>query len=158
VEAQFMKITYTQHVESCHGLAAEWFRNHSATQLRTFYLGKPGTFDGNAPENNDILSIIDWKNPEHWEYGCRYILSRNALIIHGDIGDAVYKFGMPLCFADFEKFNWHYFWEKCVASETGRRYIQKIAGISYPVPNIRAIAHFVGLQMALKQLSAQSPV
>jgi hypothetical protein len=123
------------HIKKCHELAAEWFKDHQATAAC-----------GSCPDT------IEWRRPGTSNYAMRFILLSNYIIVTGDVGDAIYAWTCETTRKQLLRFDWHYFIGKCVASETGRDYTQKIPGVSHPVPNIRAIAHFVGLQMALRQL------
>lgn len=122
-------------------LVKEWFSTHVATQ------GSRGT----TARDTEIIHI-DWRNPGTGSYAISFIICDNVVIVTGDCGDAIYGFTQPPTLQKLATFDWHYFTHKCVASETGRNYTQKIQGIKQPVTNIRAIAHFVGLQMAIKQL------
>jgi hypothetical protein len=123
-------------------MVAEWFKDHKATPVS----------DWRTPHPN----IIDWRRPDTSNYAMRFIISGGHVIVVGDVGDAIYGFGSVLTFEFLAGTDWHYFWGKCVASETGRRYEQKVDGISRPVINIRAIAHHTGLQMAIRQILTKS--
>lgn len=138
-----MKMTEKQHVEHCHTLIAEWFKDHKAKVVIA------------SPDTSGVVAI-DWKRDNTWDYGCRFIISYNVLLVHGDLGEAAYAISGNMTLAKLRTFDWHYFWGKCTASETGRRYEQKIEGVKNPVVNIRAIAHFTGLQMAIGQLETQT--
>lgn len=86
------------------------------------------------------------------------MINGNYVVVVGDVGEAVYCIGSNglLTPEMLISYDWHYFWQKCVASETGQSYEQKIDGVNVPVINVRAIAHLVGLQMACKILMARS--
>lgn len=120
-------------IEEFHQRAREWFKDHLAT------------LSGDT---------IDWRRPSTSTYAIQYILKGGSVIVVGDVGDAIYRFGCKVDCEFLLQCDWHYFVHKCVASETGRLYVQKVEGIKRPVTNIRAIGHFVGLQMAIKQLRA----
>lgn len=130
-------MTEKESVDYSHQLAAEWFKDHKAA------LSSMG----------DIL-IIDWRRPTTSIYAVRYLIHGRYIIVTGDLGEAIYAFGSILEIEMLPKFDWHYFIGKCVASETGRQYTMKVPGIKAPVPNCRAIAHYIGLQSAIKQLHA----
>ena len=132
-------MTEHEQNEKSHKLAAEWFKNHSATAFQS----------GNGGSK---LTVIDWRKPDTGNYAMRFTVSQNCVVVTGDVGDAIYCFTGEIDLEKLASFDWHYFVNKCVASETGRHYTMKVPGIKYPVPNVRAIGHWVGLQMALKQL------
>ena len=131
-----------EQIEKSHKLASEWFLIHVAKFIGANRLS----------ELEPV--VIEWRRPETSNYAMRYIITGNYVIVTGDVGEAIYGFGQNLTLEMLTKFDWHYFINKCCASETGRNYTMKIPGIKSPVPNCRAIAHFVGLQMAIKQLSS----
>lgn len=126
----------TEAIDEFHKRAAEWFRDHIATE---------------SPSNGTLLRI-DWRRPCSSAYAIQYIITSGSVIVIGDVGDAIYRFGCTLDFKFLKQCDWHYFTNKCVSSETGRKYTMKVDGIKRPIVNIRAIGHFVGLQMAIKQL------
>lgn len=139
-------MTEQEQIKKFHTIVNEWFTDHRATCRAT----------------GDILDIewqnpldIHWRRPDTGNYAMCFIIHRNVVIVTGDVGDAIYGFSQPLTMARLVTFDWHYFWGKCMASETGRKYEQKVPGIKYPVPNVRAIGHFTGLQMAIRQLHAR---
>ena len=133
-----------QHIERSHQFAAEWFAKHEATCLVPLERGERPT-------------VIEWRKPSDSNYAMTFFIWRNRVIVTGDVGDAVYAWPCSeLTIEQLATFDWHYFAGKCVASETWRDYTQKIPGVAAPVCNIRAIAHFVGLQMAIKQLSQKT--
>ena len=130
-----------EQIEKSHTLAREWFVNHKATA--TNFL---------AAENEGVQ--IRWRRPDTANYAMTYTIFGCYVVVTGDVGDAIYAFGQSISLEKLSQFDWHYFINKCCASETGRNYTMKIPGIKSPVPNVRAIGHYVGLQMAIKQLSA----
>ena len=132
-------MTHQQHVEKAHQLATEWFAKHQATLV--------------AQDQN--VTIIDWRRPDTGNYAMRFIITGYYVIVTGDVGEAIYGIGQGLTPKQLLSFDWGYFTSKCCASETGRDYTMKVPGIKGPVPNVRAIGHYLGLQMALKQLDAQ---
>lgn len=125
-----------EQIEKSHMLAREWFSNHIASSMPL-----------------PIGTVIDWRRRDTSNYAMRYIITNGYVIVTGDVGDAIYWFGGELTYEKLLSFDWHYFVHKCCASEKGRSYEMKVPGIKYPVPNVRAIGHFIGLQMAIQQLS-----
>jgi len=132
-------MTEQEHNETCHQRVEEWFATHKAR------------FIIHTPE----YTGIEWKRQNEWPYAMLYTITSGNVIVTGDVGDAIYGFGAKLTFEMLKRFDWHYFVNKCVASETGRSYTMKAQGIRQPVTNIRAIAHYVGLQKAIKQLETE---
>lgn len=123
--------------EKSHQLAREWFRDHQAR----------------FEMNSDAMTIIEWRRPDTGNYCMKFTIFGHYVVVTGDVGDAIYAFTQPITLDKLKTFDWHYFVHKCVASETGRNYTMKVPGIKSPVANCRAIGHFVGLQMAIKQLT-----
>lgn len=192
---------------------AEWFKDHVATWIDKLPTGLIGCG----------ATVISWQNPKSWNYGCRFIIHRQWLIVVGDIGEAVYQWGGNITLEFLAQIDFGYFLGKCQASEKGRDFSMWDSGVAeqkrsariaeiktpsqpleegeeeYPespeadelealeelegqpedefkakaqeyydatgdaegagdlssmgkVPNCRAIGHFVGLQMAIKQL------
>lgn len=186
---------------------AEWFKDHKATLVR---LATSAPIDIGAV-------VINWQNPKSWNYGCRFIIHRQWLIVVGDIGEAVYQWGENITLEFLAQIDFGYFLSKCRASEKGsdfsmwsaevemfnrmaklkeldarkaendesetdrkeREILEENSGCDEnqwrelaqeyynatgdaegagdlssmgKVPNCRAIGHFVGLQMAIKQL------
>ena len=130
-----------EHIEKAHTLAQEWFQYHHAD----YYLYTES-------KTNSTITVINWRRPGTGNYAMQFMMTNNCVIVVGDVGDAIYGFGCNLTLEWLAKIDWHYFTNKCVASETGRDYSMKVQGISHKVPNVRAIGHFVGLQMAIKQI------
>ncbi len=128
-------------VEKSHVLAAEWFKDHKAELV---------------PGGSDSI-VISWRKSGTSNYAMRFTIFDWYVVVTGDVGDAIYSFTGPVTMEKLYTFDWHYFTNKCVASETGRNYTMKYPGIRDPVPNCRAIGHYVGLQMALKQLQTNNP-
>ena len=139
-----MKSPEQIHIEKCHALATEWFRDHVATK-----------FSFTEPVFKSTITVLDFHRPGTGNYAMTFIITARSVVVSGDVGDAIYAFTGEINLAKLATFDWHYFVHKCVASETGRNYEQKVPGIKHMVPNIRAIAHWVGLQMAIKQTSGQ---
>lgn len=90
----------------------EWFKNHRARLFSDMASDPHGA------------TIIDWSNPESWNFGCRFIIHRRWLIIVGDIGEATYEWGQDLNLEFLSRLDFHYFHGKCRASETGGNYWQ----------------------------------
>lgn len=130
-------MTRDEHINQSRELANGWFKNHRTT-IRF-----------QSPE----IIILEWKRPEYGDYAVRYLIYRNYVVVTGDLGDAIYGFGGEMTLEKLSAFDWHYFSGKCCASETGRNYTQKVPGIKAPVINTRAIAHHLGLMMAIEQLT-----
>lgn len=185
---------------------AKWFKDHKAEILGNVIM------KGIPP-----CMVITWQNPASWNYGCRFIIHHQWLIVVGDIGEAVYQWSEDLTLEFLAQLDFGYFLSKCQASEKGHDFsmwdsgvaeqkrsarIAEIKTSSQPleedgqeffealaleelerqpeeefkakaqeyydktgdaegagdlstmgkVPNCRAIGHFVGLQMAIKQL------
>lgn len=154
------------------------------------------------------VKIINWQKPTSWNYGCRFIIHSQWLIVVGDLGEAVYQWGQNIDLKFLGQINFDYFMGKCRASEVGtkfrmwcgrtahdalqhqlaecsreeKRFIESInigtpkdefdnllleavhhGGVDYDfaasvsecgyIPNCRCVGHFVGLQMAIKQLT-----
>lgn len=87
----------------------EWFPHHAAQFTR---LGL---------ESENIVQTLTWKNPDSGIYCCRYLIDRNFLMVHGDIGEAVYAWPREwLSWKFLADCDLDYFAGKCCASETGR--------------------------------------
>lgn len=133
-------MTEQQQNDKSNSIAREWFKNHVAA-MTTF---KTAEGDG---------MIIKWRRPDTSNYAMTFMLLENRVFVTGDVGDAIYGFGCQTTVDNIKRFDWHYFVNKCCASETGRDYTMKIPGMKHPVTNVRAIGHFVGLKMAIEQLN-----
>lgn len=134
-------MTEQLQIEKSTAMAREWFTGHVATD-NNFGVDALGS----------EVRVINWRRPDTGSYSIKFILVGRYVIATGDLGEAVYGFGCAVSSEFLLKCDWHYFINKCVASETGRHYTMKVPGINRPVPNVRALAHFIGLQMSLKQL------
>lgn len=93
--------TVEQQKEICR---TEWFENHVATEILKC----------------DKIIIINWQNPESWNYGCRFLIHARWLTVVGDIGEAIYEWGQTLTLPFLHRIDFGYFHSKCQASETGR--------------------------------------
>lgn len=82
-----------------------WFPNHRATATEA------------AP-----LRLLRWHQPGTWNYRVSYIIDGGMLLVHGDIGEAVYSFGGEVTFERIAQMDIGYFAGKCEASETGRQF------------------------------------
>lgn len=122
-------------------MARGWFKGHKAEWLT----------DASDPRTAEAV-VIKWSRPDTSSYAVKFVVAGNSVVALGDLGEAVYCFGTRLRWEFLRRCDWHYFVNKCCASETGRNYTMKIPGIGHPVTNVRAIAHYVGLQAALAQL------
>ncbi len=85
----------------------EWFKDHKATVLA----GMAGD-----------TTIIEWKKPTSWNYGCRFIIHSQWLIVVGDLGEATYQWGQAIDMKFLSSINFDYFWGKCRASPVGRQF------------------------------------
>jgi hypothetical protein len=92
-----------------------WFKNHVAQCAAT------GDIGGLHWEN---ALVIRWQNPASWNYGCRFIIHRQWLIVVGDIGEAVYQWSEDISLGFMAGLDFGYFHGKCVASESGRAYVE----------------------------------
>jgi len=173
----------------------EWFKEHEA-----HYLSEDPT-------------IIEWKNPKSWNYGCHFIIHSQWLCVVGDLGEAVYAWGQTLDLKFLGQINFDYFMGKCRASPSGSRFRQwssraaleslqnrllhesfsdhekafivsisagtpkdefddmlraayydggfnsdfaaSVSECGY-IPDVQCVGHFVGLQMAIKQLTNET--
>lgn len=91
-------------------IRTRWFHRHVAT----------------LTQHAEHLAELVWKQPDSGIYSVRYILSGGALMVHGDLGEAIYRWGGysdRLDFAWVTKCNLDYFHGKCCASERGRDYV-----------------------------------
>jgi hypothetical protein len=87
----------------------EWFPNHAAQFTR---LGL---------DSQNTVQTLTWMNPGSGVYCCRYLIDRNVLAVHGDIGEAVYAWPRDWLTWEFlAGCDLDYFAGKCCASETGR--------------------------------------
>ncbi len=196
--------TETEYVEYWNQQYRDsWFKNHQAKILTQTY----------------AVTVIEWRNPESWNYGCRFIIHSQWLTVVGDIGEAVYQWSDKLTLNFLGGCAFHYFKGKCQASESGKDFQSfeselaafgiaqwlkdekqqddfvpkdyhdtlsdltedtckddfksacqevydatgdgELAGMLMgfgEVPNVRCIGHFVGLQMAIAQLTAAASV
>jgi len=178
----------------------EWFKEHEARLI----LG--------PPKGDMLVTIIEWKKPNSWNYGCRFIIHSQWLTVVGDIGEAVYQWGQNIDLKFLAQINFDYFMGKCRASEAGTRFMQWCSRTAFEslqnrllhesfsdhekafivsisagtpkdefedmlraayydglnsdfaasvsecgyIPNVRCVGHFVGLQMAIKQLTNEN--
>lgn len=144
-------VKYNEHIERCHKTAAEWFKNHEVS----YQLKNPQS-EADKGWFKPVMFIY-FKRPNTWEYGIQFTIYGGYVTVTGDLGDAIYGFGCDLNLMMLQKFDWHYFIGKCCASETGREYTMKIPGVGESVPNIRAIAHYDALQMAISKILGAIP-
>lgn len=94
-------------IEECRG---RWFKNHKAT-FKTFSCA--GFKD---------MEVLYWKDPDSWNYSTTYIIDRSTLTVHGDIGEAVYRWRQEITWEFLAGCDLDYFVGKCQASETGRQF------------------------------------
>lgn len=91
----------------------EWFKDHVASII----LGHVG--HGLEPSNVQV-TVINWKNPKSWNYGCRFIIHRRWLTVVGDIGEAVFEWSEDITLKFLASLDFDYFLSKCRASESGK--------------------------------------
>lgn len=97
-------------------IAEDWFSKHKAT-LSVFRDG----MGIESPEKSlGEITLINWQEPGSWNCAVRYIIHRHALMIYGDLGDAVFIWGQPLSLGFLRGLQVDYFASKCQASESGR--------------------------------------
>lgn len=89
----------------------EWFKDHVAKELF-------------GETEHGQTTIIEWKKPTSWNYGCRFIIHSQWLIVVGDMGEAVYQWGQNLDLKFLGQINFDYFMGKCRASPAGTRFRQ----------------------------------
>lgn len=82
----------------------EWFKDHRAQCLAV-------TTD---------FRVIEWRNPQSWVYGVRFIMHRRWLVVVGDIGEAVYEWSEDISPEFLRGLDFDYFRSKCRASESGQ--------------------------------------
>jgi hypothetical protein len=88
-----------------------WFKDHVAS----------------ITQHAEHLAELVWKKPDSGIYSIRYILCGGALMVHGDLGEAIYRWGG---YSERLSFDWlatislDYFHGKCCASERGRDYVR----------------------------------
>ena len=73
----------------------------------------------------DGTQVLEWRNKNGGSnYYFNAILWDGALMIYGDLGEAVFMWYRRLSFMDFEGLNLGYFASKCCASEVGRHFVE----------------------------------
>lgn len=82
-----------------------WFKDHKANKV----------------DAADCI-LINWANPQSWNYGCRFIIHRRWLCVVGDIGEAVYEWGNDITLDFLAGLDFGYFHGKCQASPEGRKF------------------------------------
>jgi hypothetical protein len=66
--------------------------------------------------------VIRFTNPKSWNYGCHFIIHRKWLTVVGDIGEATYEWSGDLTLNFLASLDFDYFFSKCVASESGKKF------------------------------------
>lgn len=89
------------HIEDC-------FKEHMAT-LKIY-----------KDENENEITVLNWKKPSTSTYYIRYILDRGSLIVTGDMGEAIYQWSERITLKFLNGCYFGYFAGKCQASEVGR--------------------------------------
>lgn len=93
-------------------IRTQWFKNHKAVFHQLPIVGG----------KSDIY-LLDWRNPESWNYAVRYIIWSNTLSISGDLGEAAHQWGQHVTFPWIAGCNLGYYHGKCQASESGRDFV-----------------------------------
>lgn len=88
----------------------EWFKAHEARLI----LG--------PPKGDMLVTMIEWRNPKSWNYGCRFIIHSQWLCVVGDMGEATYQWGENITMKFLGSLNFDYFMGKCRASPDGKRF------------------------------------
>lgn len=98
----------TPYRDFAEEVVKQWFKNHVAK----------------FTEHPDGTKILEWRDKSGTSsYWFTAILRNGALMIYGDIGEAVYRWYPDVSGWDFfEDVNIDYFASKCCASETGGSY------------------------------------
>lgn len=84
-----------------------WFKNHKAKLTMLEHARNP-------------IVILDWRDPNSSNYAVYYIIRGGLLIVHGDLGEATYRWSDALSFDWLSKVDLGYFHSKATASEHGR--------------------------------------
>lgn len=94
----------------------EWFKDHVAIFAPMMQAGiKRKTYFG------DKVTILDWHNPDRGTiYATRYIFDGRVLVVHGDIGDAVYGWSERITPEFVASCEVTYFASKCVSDKEHR--------------------------------------
>ncbi len=83
-----------------------WFKDHVAKIIT----------------QNEHVTVINWRNPSSWNYGCRILIHAGWVTVVGDIGEAVYQWGQTVDFPFLSKIAFDYFKGKCQSSEGGKKF------------------------------------
>jgi len=90
----------------------EWFKNHEAV-----WIDKPASgIIGNH------AAIISWQATASWNYGCRFIIHRQWLLVVGDIGEATFQWSEDITLEFLASLDFGYFLSKCQASPHGKKF------------------------------------
>ena len=92
-----------------------WFQNHKAKSSTTSMVLGDSTIGLGT-------TIINWQNPNSWNYGCVFIIHKRWLIVTGDIGEAVYEWSSDITLEFLGGIDFSYFHSKCQSSEVGRHF------------------------------------
>jgi len=82
-----------------------WFKDHIATF-----------------KDEGSLKTLTWCKPNTSIYYCKFIIDYNTLIVHGDLGEAVFCWSGNINWEFLVSLNLGYYASKCCASEYGRGY------------------------------------
>lgn len=101
-------------------LRTDWFKDHQA-RLENY----TANIDLDATKEHVTYHIfrILWAKLGTSNYRCHFVIHNNALMVHGDIGEAVYCWGQNINPAFLAGLDLGYFASKCCASESGRRFM-----------------------------------
>lgn len=89
-----------------------WFEKNEATLQQSFVFGRSTEF-------------LTWKRPNSSIYSVYYEYYNGLLVVHGDLGDAIYQWHRDIGdLEDVSKVELDYFASKCLASEVGREYVE----------------------------------
>jgi hypothetical protein len=94
-------------------LRTEWFKDHQA-HMEEF--SAPTI----QPTVLKRITRLLWARPGTTNYWCSFIICGQALMVYGDIGEAVYGWNDKITFEFLKGLDLDYFASKCCASEHGR--------------------------------------
>lgn len=100
-------------------LRGQWFKDHVA-RLESYTTQVQ--LEPDKPSVTYQIQRLLWSKPGTNIYRCHFIIHNNTLLVHGDIGEAVYCWGENISVGFLAGLNLDYFAGKCCASEKGRHY------------------------------------
>ena len=92
----------------------KWFKDHKANLTSQI----PNLFEATW----QYALVLRFANPKSWNYGCHFIIHRRWLTVVGDIGEATYEWSQDISLNFLASLDFGYFFGKCVASESGRKF------------------------------------